>query len=662
MGNFQSTLKKDETHRSNRLSKPLSRRVAALSSPVQPHPDSDQPELASGLIGWQNPWVGSTVTKDIRTTLPKPREIPPTLFEAEPTAPEQDMETPTLSPSHVNIEPLSPASDTVSFGPSVRRASYQSAIFSSSSQSSFAPERPRRANSVQTPLQRNRSLIYENTIKTATSSNTHFLVDNQRFSLTRRRSLLTRPGVATRRTTGAIRRVPSPIGEPESHADDPGESTVLQWPLPPCQRASLPTAPPARPRSPADARYTQLGALKLGSLRVVNGGVSPCPSERIPLGRTVTAGPGLGLENVETVCPRGSTLEIPSIIDMKKSEDAPGSPFSFEKSPTLAVPSQSKSVLTSPNLEDEGIGMCDDSNLQLGKTTSEVGIDRSSSRSLNKSDSGYSSAASVRSVHRSQTRASFDSQSSLSFATDSGVPVQRDQLGSRPFEKVQGHLTLQEAMPGNFSRPNPSAVRWYDSSGPATPQSDIRSRRSTLCAPRYTEYPMHDNAVAGRPGSAMLDATHSFPTPKGHIVANRGSLYANSPSSSTVNVAHSSGSPNTLDIAPTPQLISETGTRVHRPVSEHRLTRRYEGSVSHSRSRSRHGSRAWSQKPGTEVPPLPTILSPDSLPAGEEMSFSLPEPSRGRPRSRSQDYRRRRLTKALPPPDVHMMTSAYALH
>lgn len=640
MGNLQSTSAKDESRRANRLSKPLTKKLA-LSSPQLSRPEPDQPELATGLIGWQNPWVGSQISRDIRTSYPKATEIPPTLFEAEPDAPEQSPhESPALSPTQSLKdqipEPVSPRSGSLSINPSFRRASYQPGIWNDYSQTPSVSEQPRRANSIQTSLQRHRSVIYESPIEDATSSNTAFLVGNQRFSLTRRRSLLTRPGVATRRTTGAVRRVPSPIGEPES-SDDLMEPRGLQWPLPPCERTPLPALLPARPNSPTDTRYTQLGALKLGSLRVVNGSASPCPSERIP---HATA-PGLGLENVETVAKRGSTLEIPLVSEVKKSDDVPGSPFSFEKSPVTAMP-RGNSIFPG-EAEDEGIAMYD---VPLEKSVMDAGVDQSTLRSLNKSDSGYSSATSVRSLQRSRTRASFDSQSSSSCAADSTKNVY---LGSEqscgPGDKFQRHLSLQDAQAGNFSRLHPATTRWYDGSGPATqPDAGLRARRSTLCAPRYTEYP-------GAPEPATVETPYSFASQQEPRVYTGRTPPDDRFYRSAVDASSRSSSSITLVATPSYQQIAGTNIRgrTHRSISGHRAYGNHEAWIDHSRSRSRYSSRMWCQRLGTDAPPLPTILSPDHLQAGieKEVEFPLSETYRGRPRSRSHDYRRK-LTKARP--------------
>ncbi|KAJ5195130.1 uncharacterized protein N7498_008568 [Penicillium cinerascens] len=644
MGNLQSSSAKDESRRASRLSKPLTKKLA-FSSPQLSRPEPDQPELATGLIGWQNPWVGSQISRDIRISYPKATEIPPTLFEAEPGAPEQSPnESPALSPTQSLKdqipEPVAPRSGSLSTNPPIRRASYQPRIRTDYSQTPSVPEQPRRANSIQTSLQRHRSVIYESPIEDATSSNTAFLVGNQRFSLTRRRSLLTRPGVATRRTTGAVRRLPSPIGEPES-SDDLMEPRGLQWPLPPCERTPLPFLLPARPTSPTDTRYTQLGALKLGSLRVVNGSASPCPSERIPH----STAPGLGLENAETVAKRGSTLEIPLLSEVKKSDDVPDSPFSFEKSPVMAVP-RGSSVFPG-EAEDEGIAMYD---VPLEKSVMGTGVDQSTLRSLNKSDSGYSSATSVRSLQRSRTSASFDSQASSSCAADTtkNVYLGGDQSCGHG-DKFQRHLSIQDAQAGNVPRPYPATTRWYDGSGPVTqPDAGLRARRSTLCAPRYTEYPE-------APEPAVVETLYAFASQQEPRVYTGRTPPDDSFYKSAVDVSSRSSSSATLVATPSYQEIAGTNIRgrTHRPISGHHAYGNRDAWIDHSRSKSRYSSRMWCQGPSTDAPPLPTILSPDHLQAGieKEAEFPLSEMYRGRSRSRSHDYRRK-LTKASPQPEM----------
>lgn len=627
MGNLQSTSTKNDNRRSNRLSKPLTKKFT-FSSPHLSRSEYESPELASGLIGWQNPWVGSTISEV--------KNIPGSKTSEVTTPIEPELASLELGTTNISVSPrdgLPPRSSSLSAASVGKRASQP--VMSPTCSLSIAPENPRRANSIQIGLQRQSSVAYDNAMEDAASSNTHFLVGNQRFSLTRRRSLLTRPGVATRRTTGAIRRMPSPIGEPEM---DESESTLANWRLAPRQRPLLASAPPARPTSPADARYTQLGALKLGSLRVVNGSASPCPSERVPLNRA----PGLGLEAIQTSYP--AMLEPCSVSDTKRSDDAPGSPFSFEKSPTIAVSSQGKTLLR--ELEDEGIAMCDEN--QLEKVPTEIGLDRSTSRSLNKSDSGYSSATSLRSIQGSRTRTSFDSQASVSCATD---------------EKPQLLHGFQQKIPGNFSRPRLASNRWYDNNGPnAQLRPGTRTRRSTLCAPRYTEYPTQKDLAMESSISPYSFAFQKEQT----TYNNRGFFYMDRYSVPALDTSCSSSSSVTLETSSSSQqsVSTEIQSRIYRSASEQRLRRNemYNTGASHSRSRSQRSGRVWCQRPGIEVPPLPTILSPDHVLVGEGNGGEFPLiESRGRPRSRSQGHRPRKLTKACSRPDVHMTTTPFAL-
>ncbi|KAJ5257290.1 hypothetical protein N7478_013394 [Penicillium angulare] len=632
MGNHQSTQSKEETRRSNRLSKPLTKKLA-LSSPQL---SREEYETASGLVRWENTWV-SNLPEVKNFASAETREISTTSFESKSTTPKKH----SLKQANASVstmDHLSASSGSSVTSRAAKRAS-QPVISPISTQSSSASPHPRRANSVQLNLQRHGSVIYESPVEDVASSNTHFLVDNQRFSLTRRRSLLTRPGVATRRTTGAIRRVPSPIGEPEM---DDSESALLAWSLPPRRRSARQSRVSERPTSPADAQYTQLGALKLGSLRVVNGSASPCPSERTPLDRSIIVA-GLGLQSVETMCPK-PTVEIPVTSDLKKSDDFPASPFSFEKSPIISVPSRSK-TLHIKEIEDEGIAMCDDSQLEKNITMETV-LDRSTSGSLNKSDSGYSSATSLHSIQRSRT--SVDSQSSVSnIAAD----------------KIQRHLNLQEK-PGNYSRPQPNSARWYDGNGPHPPaRSAVGARRSTLCAPRYTEYPVQTGLA-----SEYVKSTYPLIFQEEQTISSRGPLYADRFSMTPLDSSYNSSPSTSLERATSHRKSTDKSIkpRVHRSASEHHLNRKNleEAEMFQSRSRSRASSgRVWRQRPGIEVPPLPTILSPGHILAGEEeedAGFHGTE-HRGRPRTRSQDYRRRKLNKLRPQPTVHMTTSTVSL-
>ncbi|KAJ5973995.1 hypothetical protein N7481_011205 [Penicillium waksmanii] len=690
MGNSSSSLTKDETRRVNRLSKPLTKKLSTLNAPQLPPIETDGPELASGLIGWQNPWVSSNISKDFKNKPARKRESLPALTESKSeTSLEWNVTRHSVDVSHPQpskaqdvepISPLSPRHGSLSASPSVRRASCQTESLATSSKQSLdlGRGRPKRANSIQTPLQRHRSAIYGDKAHEATSSNTHFTVGNQRFSLTRRRSLLTRPGIATRRSTAAVtRRFPSPIGEPECSTEDSSDSDTLQWPLPPRHRASLPVSSSMRPTSPTDPRYTQLGALKLGSLRVVNGSASPCPSERIPLGQTQVVGAGAApLHRLEAMRSKGAPLQIPAVPDLQKSDDVPGSPFSFEKSPTITVLPRHKTIFPI-EAEDEGIGMCDEGTGLNQSEKNTATINRSTSRSLNKTDSGYSSATSMHSIYRSRTRASFDSQTSGSCTADStkGIGITGDGANEQTCdlrnEKIQRHASLQEVKPGNFSQLYPNSTRWYDSSAPSSQSSGSRARRSTLCAPRNTEYPFPVQTGPGPgPGPApapyasyqsfLSSSPSSFVSQDEPTLSTRGPLYGDTFSTSTLNVLHDHDSSSTAT------LETLIGCQQQQSGSLTKTT----SARSRSRSRSMHskGSRARRHDSIIEIPKLPTILSPDHLQSEnteEEMEMPIPtstrETYRGRPRSRSQDYRRRKLTKTRPQPDVHITTSSYAL-
>ncbi|KAE8376843.1 hypothetical protein BDV26DRAFT_293755 [Aspergillus bertholletiae] len=306
------------------------------------------------------------------------------------------------------------------------------------------------------------------------------MIDSPGFSLIRRRSLLTRPGIATRRSVrGAAPRFPSPVGQELgfslSCTDESSEP--FQWPLRDCEDTVLHCAnqlAEVRPATPGDFGYTHLGALKLGSLRVVNGSASPCPSDRsrlrpssptqdtsaahttelhwsrdnltdpsematssspdmsghqsvpeeiwdpvaIPVSEHRGNGPNNKIPSNNRhrpyLCrarPSTSIVQIPSFPDMTRYEDLPTSPFSFEKSPIITT-SHGFDV---KEAEDEAIYVSDDETPLdfMRETSKDVPPPRRISYSHRKADSGYSSAASVRSLQDNRTRASLDSQESM---------------------------------------------------------------------------------------------------------------------------------------------------------------------------------------------------------------------------------------------------------
>ncbi|KAL2007113.1 hypothetical protein VTN00DRAFT_8551 [Thermoascus crustaceus] len=119
----------------------------------------------------------------------------------------------------------------------------------------------------------------------ATYDDDYFSPHAQRFSLIRRKSLLT-PGIATRNRDSMYRMHPSPIGQEVDSMSNYQMETLgfSRWPFYDPQyfpSDSYGPAPPvARASTPNEREYSHLGGLKLGSLRIVNGSVSPSPSDR----------------------------------------------------------------------------------------------------------------------------------------------------------------------------------------------------------------------------------------------------------------------------------------------------------------------------------------------------------------------------------------------
>ncbi|KAE8131865.1 hypothetical protein BDV38DRAFT_297445 [Aspergillus pseudotamarii] len=348
-------------------------------------------------------------------------------------------------------------------------------------------------------------------LEEAASSNTHFMIDSPGFSLIRRRSLLTRPGIATRRPVrGAARRCPSPIGQelgfPLRCTDEPPQ--LFQWPLIDCEDTVLQhtnSLAEVRPPTPGDFGYTHLGALKLGSLRVVNGSASPCPSDRSRLrpnsptqdssaihtaelrwsrdhltqdnpsviatssspdmddyqiGPEEIRGPAVPVsEYTGADSPNGvlanngnvpsflintppmSIVQIPSSPDIMRYEDFPTSPFSFEQSPVIAT----SHGFYAKEVEDEAIYVSDEETPLdfMRETCQEVPHPRRVSHSHRKVDSGYSSAASVRSLQDNRTRASLDSQESIQ--QPSGY--RRFTLGGTELCNVENHSGMSQQLP-----------------------------------------------------------------------------------------------------------------------------------------------------------------------------------------------------------------------
>ncbi|KAB8200642.1 hypothetical protein P875_00011261 [Aspergillus parasiticus SU-1] len=412
--------------------------------------------------------------------------------------------------------------------------------------------------------------MHQGSLEEATSSNTHFMIDSPGFSLIRRRSLLTRPGIATRRSVrGATRRCPSPIGQELGFSLSCTDESpqLFQWPLIDRDDTVLQhtnSLAEVRPPTPGDFEYTHLGALKLGSLRVVNGSASPCPSDRSrlrpssptqdtsathttelrwsrdhltqddPSGIATSSSPGMGdyqsgpeeirgpvavpvseytsvdgpnngISSSNGHMPRpfgnkpSTIVQIPSFPGITRYEDFPASPFSFEKSPIIAR----SHGLYAKEAEDEAIYVSDEENPLdfIGETSQEAPRPRKFSHSHRKVDSGYSSAASVRSLQENnRTGASLDSQES----TQRPSGCRRFTLGGTELCDVENHSKLSQQLPMN---------RRLSLQGPRMSPTGVTRGWSTNMATMCLEIPQIP--TSGRPRSLSF-ASSQHP---GHTVS-----------------------------------------------------------------------------------------------------------------------------------------------
>ncbi|PYH76135.1 hypothetical protein BO82DRAFT_216265 [Aspergillus uvarum CBS 121591] len=310
MGSFLSVSVHHQTkdkrpRRSRRLSKPPPKQatvepVTSVSHQHQPSVDGSSACLHPAAA-WQNPWTGASIpinTTNSGLSGRRSHSLPSVISHSR---------TPWLTVNGprkcqaIAREPQgmalrSPTVSTVGSSAVDRRASLQpsrqgtvrSAAFRASPQSPI-DKYPKRSYSTTSPPQRTHSAISRSTIEEAKSSNTHFMVDSQGFSLIRRRSLLTRPGVVARRSTrDSARRQPPMIDQENgrstnnSHVSYQAREQFASHNEESMTRPDI-TSEQLRPPTPNELEYTHLGALKLGSLRVVNGSTSPCPSDRARL-------------------------------------------------------------------------------------------------------------------------------------------------------------------------------------------------------------------------------------------------------------------------------------------------------------------------------------------------------------------------------------------
>lgn len=522
MGGFLSVQSKEKRRRTNRLSKPPPNRATLASNSFRASRQTSgtsSPTECPACTAWQDPWTGTSISlkapePDVCTrrsqSLPsasyRPGEPWPTLSRARKC---QSMVKEPDDFSLYSHVPTVPTSDSIMGGQVSRRSSrhnsFQATTLPSGPQPLMArPPRPRRAYSAHTPPQRAQSTMHHSTIEEATSSNTLFRVDSQGFSIIRRRSLLTRPGIATRRPArDTARRLSSPVvREPTPSLNYLNETSASPRLLPSGYEddaCGLPSPVTRfRPATPNEFEYTHLGALKLGSLRVVNGSASPCPSDRTRLNRPNSPDPdpsSINTHDTKSEQPQHSSHKVPCYMDQKAQlasesadeqshnaeivrdsghevdltsfdlsniqdyasesaieqsrkaeivrdsaldkvdltsfdlsniqdyapvpcndtarapklqippsgvgnpDDHPASPFSFERSPATSTPYR----LQGSETEDEGVSIADEGKWfvhQLERSFREHGH-RELQHAQGTVDSGYSSAASVRSTRRS---------------------------------------------------------------------------------------------------------------------------------------------------------------------------------------------------------------------------------------------------------------------
>ncbi|EAW15868.1 uncharacterized protein NFIA_052130 [Aspergillus fischeri NRRL 181] len=574
-----------------------------------------------------------------------------------------------------------------------------------------------------TPPGKAKDCMHDRAFEEAASSNTHFMVDNQGFSLMRRRSLLTKPGVATRRSgKGAtIGRLPPSIDQGYEHSFSHVDSQLRDQDVV-CTQSPTQVRPP----TPSDSEYTHLGNLKLGSLRVVNGSASPSPSERSRLdeARGSTTEPdenavqsGASWRNRDvrqnnadasptsewpenaTLCsvrrlveeclqdasegqpvkkPLASLLRIPSLSDSKKLDDFPASPFSFEKSPINIYPHGQDPYLSSKEIDDEGISVPDDGEIfdhrAMPTATEKPGTVRSP-RLHRKADSGYSSATSVRSLQDGRSRDSIDSQASRRHSPDyhpfalgdTAKTFQiREELGNQLL--MRRHVSLQGHRASLMAEASTSTMCHE----PPETSSYRRSRSSSYSVPQNpnrTYFRTHycaqlrnlEPIVNRTPHSSIRQMEHS------DLEAARG----------VRDREHTAQSSDPRDLSGHSELDHTKEVVDDLRFQSNRLLRSAsESNFAHDRgSRSastratgpkrKAGARIWSQRPGIEAPPLPASPISDTFKSSayQDRSFAASEPARGPGQSRGVELQHRRLVMAKPHTqkrsDIYLATSPF---
>jgi hypothetical protein len=729
MGSSHSVQSKDERRRCNRLSKPPTKK--ATISPTDPIAPCQDSAVATDLT-WQNPWTGTTIP--VSPSVRDHRAQRSQSFPSRPPQPEAPWgladgvngsrvvveETDELSPQSPCAN--SGSSTSLSGGTSIRPSRQpllRPATLHSYHRLSYVQSvHPTRSYSMHTLPDKAKDCMHDPAFEEAASSNTHFMVDNQGFSLMRRRSLLTRPGVATRRSVrGATGRLPPSIDQGHGHSFSQVDSQLREQEV-------VCTLSPAQVRAPTptDSEYTHLGNLKLGSLRVVNRSASPSPSDRSRLDEAPSSTPeakedaaqsaaswrnrGVGQNNASRTSesqedatlrsvrrvveeclqdasegqpikkPLASLLRIPSLPDSKKSDDYPASPFSFDKSPINIYPHGQDPDLFSREIDDEGVSVPDDGEIydhQAMATAPEKPGRMRSPRLHRKADSGYSSATSVRSLQEGRSRASIDSQVSRRQSPEYPPFILGDTVKAFQIQEEQGnqpvmrrHVSLQGHR-ASFMAEACTSTMCHE---PQETSSYGRSRRSSYSVqqslnrtPFRTHYcaQLHNiEPIANRmPRSSMRQMEHSD-LEAARAVRDR--EHSGQPSAPRALSVHSQ-----LDL--TKEVVGDLrlqSNRLLRSASESNFAHNRDSRSASTRAtgpKRKAVGRIWSQRPGIEAPPLPVCPIPDTFGSSEHQTrgFSALETAHGRGQSRGVEFQHRKLTKPQPKKrsDIYLATSPF---
>ncbi|KAL4875575.1 hypothetical protein BJY04DRAFT_162033 [Aspergillus karnatakaensis] len=304
MGSSLSLQSRDKRRRSNRLSKPPQNQATLGSPSLRPsHQPVDQAlSLPPTPTAWQDPWTGSAATVDgdnIVSSNVRSQSFSFGPLRHQTWSHHGSLATRRNTQITADACPQSPTSSAPS--PERRSSFYKRASFQPSATATYQPTTlqsnpqtpligpPKRSYSVHCPPKKPSNSAQRLTLERFSSFNPHSKMNDQGPVPIRRRSLLMRPGVATRTATRDI--------TPTLHSG-PCLNGITS-PNPPyphdCYRPPLLTHenillngiepfPQLRPPTPSDFGYSHLGTLQLGSLRVVNGSASPCSSDRTRLG------------------------------------------------------------------------------------------------------------------------------------------------------------------------------------------------------------------------------------------------------------------------------------------------------------------------------------------------------------------------------------------